>query len=151
MHIGHINLSESFIDAGKNFVTLIESLQQHSMQQHVLVRNVALAKRISLIENVTVGPVVRSPVSAYSLMPHVDVVHIHDLASRSAGILLALTRSVPFVLTRHQALVNRGNPLDQAACKRASGFVEESQTGIGEHLRVYRRAVDSQTVPTMLL
>lgn len=151
MHIGHINLSESFNDAGENFVALIESLQQHSMQQHVLVRNAALAKRIGLIENVTVGPVVRSPLIAYGLMPHVDVVHIHDLVSRSAGILLALTRSVPFVLTRHEAMANSRNPLDQAACKRASGFIEESQTGISEHLQVYRRAVDSQTIPTMLL
>ncbi len=151
MHIGHINLSESFIDGGENFISLIESLQQHSMQQHVLVRSVTLAKRIGLIENVAVGPVVRSPLTAYALMPHVDVVHIHDLASRPAGILLALTRSVPFVLTHHEAMAKTRNPLDQAACKRASGFIEESQTSTSEHLQIYRRAVDSQTIPTMLL
>lgn len=151
MHIGHINLSESFIDGGENFITLIESLQQHSMQQHVLVRSVALAKRISLIENVTVGPVVQSPLIAYVLMPHVDVVHIHDLAGRPAGILLALTRSVPFVLTHHEAMAKARNSLDQAVCKRASGFIEKNQTGISEHVQLYRRAVDSQTIPTMLL
>lgn len=151
MHIGHINLSESFNGADENFVRLIESLQRHTMQQYLLVRNVALAKRLDLIENVTVGPVVRSPITAFCLMPQVDVVHIHDRSSRSAGILLALTRSVPFVLTRHESLAESKNPLSQSACKRASGFIEEDQKDVCEHLQVYRRAVDSLRVPTMLL
>ena len=85
MHIGHIDLSESFNGAGENFVRLIESLQQHMMQQYLLVRNIALAKRLDLIEDVTVGPVVRSPIIAYCLMPQVDIVHIHDSSSCSAG------------------------------------------------------------------
>ena len=151
MHIGHINLSESFNGAGENFVKLIESLQQQTMQQYLLVRNIALAKRLDLIEDVTVGPVVRSPVVAVCLMPQVDVVHIHDGSSCSAGILLALTRSVPFVLTRCESMARSRNPLHQSACKRASGFVEEYQTDVFEHLQVYRRAVDSLRIPTMLL
>ena len=151
MRVGHINLSESFTNGGEDFVTLVELLQQHSIQQHVMVRNVVLAKQIALIENVTVGPIVRSPVTAYALMPHVDMVHIHDLLSRPAGILLTLTRSVPFVLTRLDAVATSNSPLDQAACNRASGFIEENETDISEYFRVYRRAVDSLSMPTMLL
>ena len=151
MYVGHINLSESFTDDGEDFVTLVELLQQHSIQQHVLVRNAVLAMKIARLENVTVGPIVRSPVTAYGLMPQVDIVHIHDLSGRPAGILLALTRSVPFVLTRRESVTTSKNPLSQAACKRASGFIEEDQAGIDEHLRVYRRAVESLSIPTMLL
>ena len=87
MHIGHINLSESFNGAGEHFVRLIESLQQCSMRQYVLVRNVSLAKRLDVLENVTVGPTVRSPITAYCLIPHVDVVHIHDQSCHSTGLL----------------------------------------------------------------
>ena len=151
MHIGHINLSESFNIGGEDFVSLIESLQQHGMQQYVLVRNIALAKQLDLIDGVVVGPVVRSPIMAYSLMPQVDIVHIHDRSSGSAGLLLTLTRSVPFVLTRREITALSMNPINKAACNRASGFIEENQLTAGEHLQVYRRAVDSLRVPSMLL
>ena len=81
MYIGHVNLAETFNGAGEYFVGLIESLQHHQVQQYVLVRNVALAKRLDLVENVTVGPIVRSSITAYCLMPQVDVVLIHDYSS----------------------------------------------------------------------
>ena len=151
MHIGHINLSESFNGAGEHFVQLVESLQSHSMQQYVLVRNVALAKRLDLIDNVIVGPTVRSSITAYCLMPAVDVVHIHDRSSQSAGLLLVLTRGVPFVLTRHITIDKSINPLNQAVCNRAAGFIEENQIAVNDHIQVYRRAVDSLRVPTMIL
>ena len=46
MRIGHINLAKSFNGAGDNFVRLIEALQEYGATQYVLVRNVALAKRL---------------------------------------------------------------------------------------------------------
>ena len=94
MHIGHINLAKSFNGAGENFVKLIEALQEQGVMQYILVRNVALAKRLDLIDNVTVGPTVRSAIMAYCLMPHVDVVHVHNGSDGQAGLLLTLTRSV---------------------------------------------------------
>ncbi len=151
MHIGHINLSESFNGAGEHFVRLIEALRAHSMDQYVLVRNIALAKRLDLLDDVTVGPVVRSSITAYCLLPPVDVVHIHDRSSRPAGLLLTLTRSVPFVLTRHRLITRSRNPVEQAACNRASGFIEENQIDVGVHIRAYKQAMDSLRVPTMVL
>ncbi len=151
MHIGHINLSKAFNGSGEHFVELVESLQQHAMQQYVLVRNTALAKRLDIIDGVIVGPVVRSPIIACCLVPDVDIVHIHDQSSTPAGLLLMLTRSVPFVLTRRALAASSASPIKKAACKRASGFVEENQLTASEHLQIYRRAVDSLRVPTMLL
>jgi len=147
LYIGHINLAESFNGAGEHFVGLLETLQQHAMQQYVLVRNIALAKRLDLIDNITVGPIVRSPITAYCLMPEVDVVHIHDRSGWPAGLLFTLTKSIPFVLTRQVSLATGKNPLNQAAYNRASGFIDENQIAVDEHLQLYRRAADSLEFP----
>ncbi|MDH3304376.1 MAG: glycosyltransferase family 4 protein [Gammaproteobacteria bacterium] len=142
MHIGHINLAKSFNGAGEHFVRLVESLQAMGVRQYVLVRNVALAKRLDLVGNVTAGPVVRSAVMAYCLMPHVDVVHIHDPSDGQAGLLLTLTRSIPFVLTHRDDAPGR-NPLTQAVYKRASGIIYQPDADAAKHLRIYRHAVDT--------
>ena len=140
MHIGHINLAKSFNGAGEHFVSLVEALREQGVQQYVLVRNIALAKRLDLVDKVTAGPAVRSAVMAYCLMPHVDVVHIHDPSDGQAGLLLTLTRSIPFVLTHRDAAPGR-NPLTQAVYKRASGIIYQSDADAAKHLRIYRHAV----------
>ncbi len=142
MHVGHINLAKSFNGAGEHFVSLVESLQEMGVRQYVLVRNVALAKRLDLVDSVTAGPVVRSAVMAYCLMPHVDVVHIHDPSDGQAGLLLALTRSIPFVLTHRNDAPGR-NPLTQAVYRRASGIIYQPDADAAKHLRMYRHAVDT--------
>lgn len=151
MFIGHINLSETFDGAGEHFVHLIEALRQHNTQQYILVRNIELAKRLDIVEGLTVGPVVHSPIIAYCMMPDVDVVHIHDSSSWPAGLLMTLTRSTPYTLTRHASDAASRNPLTQAAMNRASGFLDENQTDVLEHLHAYQSALDSLRVPTMLL
>ena len=151
MHIGHIYLVESFNSACEQFVKLIESLQKQGLDQFVIVRNVALAERLDAISKVTVGPVVRSPVTAYCLMPEVDVVHLHDRAGWQAGLLLTLTKSIPFVLTRQEPASVPGNALTRSILKRASGVIDQNRISVAEHLRIYRRAADSLRVPTMLL
>lgn len=142
MHVGHINLAKSFNGTGEHFVRLIEALQRQGTKQHVLVRNVALAKRLDIIDDVTVGPVVRSAVTAYCLMPRLDVVHIHDPAEGQSGLLLALTRSIPFVLT-HRGQSPGKNPLAQAVYRRASGIIYQDDADAAKHLRIYRHAVES--------
>ena len=67
MHVGHINLAKTCNGAGEYFVDLVEALQRLGVAQFVLVRSVELAKRLDLIDDVTVGPVVRSAVMAYCL------------------------------------------------------------------------------------
>lgn len=140
MYIGHINLAKSAGSAGEYFVNLIEALQGHAVQQHVLVRNVALAQRLDAADGVTVGPAVSSTVMAYCLMPVVDLVHVHDPSDGRAGLLLTLTRSIPFVLTRGNAASGR-NPITQAVYRRASGIIYTGDADASKHLRVYRHAL----------
>lgn len=142
MNIGHINLARSFNGAGEHFVNLIEALQAQGVQQHVLVRNIDLAKRLDLVEHVTVGPVVRSAVTAYCLMPAVDVVHVHDPSDGQSGLLLALTRSIPFVLTNRSQSPGNG-PLAKAVYSRAAGIVYRSDADADKHMRIYKRALES--------
>jgi hypothetical protein len=142
VYVGHINLAKSFNGAGEYFVNLIEALQKYGEQQYVLVRNVALAKRLDLVDGVTAGPVVRSAVMAYCLMPSVDVVHIHDPSEGQSGLLLTLTRFIPFVLT-HRDESSGNNPLIQAAYRRASGIIYQCDADAAKHLRIYKHAIDS--------
>jgi hypothetical protein len=140
MYIGHVNLAKSLDGAAAYFVTLIEELRDHGVQQHVLVRNVELAKRLDLVANVTVGPAVRSALTAYCLMPAVDIVHIHDLSDGQAGLLLTLTRSIPFVVTQQNNAPAHGL-LATAVLQRAVGMIHAGDSDAAKHLRIYRHAV----------
>ena len=150
MHIGHINLARSCNGAGDNFVRLIESLQQLGVRQYVLVRNVELAKRLEIVADVTVGPIVRSAVTAYCLMPTLDLVHVHEPAAARAGLLLALTRSVPFVLT-HQHQTQANNRIDQAVYKRASAIINDCDADGSRYLRIYKHAAASWRTSSVML
>jgi len=134
VHLGHINLAKSFNGAGDHFVGLVEALQQAGVEQHVLVRNETLAKRISAVPGVVVGPLVRSAVTAYCLMPHRDLVHIHDLTAGQAGLLLTLTRSIPYILSNSSAASTQ-YPLTQAIFRRARCIVcsDDSEASIVRH------------------
>lgn len=134
MQLGHINLTKSFNGAGDHFVALVEALQEAGVEQHVLVRNEALAKRISAVAGVVVGPLVRSAVTAYCLMPRRDLVHIHDAAAGQAGLLLTLTRAIPYVLSHRTSAAIR-QPLTLAVFRRARCIVcsDDSEASIVRH------------------
>ena len=120
--IGHINLAASSNGTGEHFVSLVEGLQKEGVDQHVLVHNQVLARRLAVIDGVTVGPIVKSAVTAFCLMPKCDLVHIHDAASAQAGLLLTLTRSIPYVITQGETLPGKG-PIVQAIYKRAARII----------------------------
>jgi len=120
--VGHINLKKSMHGIGGHFVSLVEALRQLGAEQHVLVRNVTLARRLDTIAGVTVGPVVTTAITAACCMPHVDVVHVHHPEAGQAGLLLTLTRSIPYVLT-HRGPLPGMNPVTQSAYRRAAAIV----------------------------
>ena len=181
MYLGHINLERSMNGMGEHFVRLVEALDRQGLRQHVLVANAALGRRIAILENVQVGPIVHTVVMAYCLMPDVDVVHVHDAKSGPAGLVLRLTRSIPYVVTRREPAPPARNPVSRSVIGRAASIVcptpeaeaavaefdvpidsvrdichqtsdEISQNRVAaEHHRIYRRAVDSRRIPVMLL
>lgn len=122
MNIGHINLEKSLRGIGEHFVCLIDALHHLELRQYLLVQNVTLAKRLDMIAGVTVGPVVTTAITAACCLPHVDIVHIHHPAAVQSGLILTLTRSMPFVLT-HRGPVPGLNPVTQSAYRRAAAVV----------------------------
>lgn len=130
MLLGHINLASSMNGTGEHFFSLTEALQNAGLQQHVLVRNATLAKRINAIADIAVGPIVHSPVMAYCLMPRVDLVHVHEPAAGQAGLLLTLTRSIPYILTHRGTPKLVGNRLLQAVYRRAAVVICQDESDV---------------------
>lgn len=146
MQVGHINLAPVFGSAETSFVLLVEALRDAGVEQYVLVRNASLARRLGAIHGVTVGPVVHSPIMAYCLLPRVDVAHAHDLASGHAGLLLTLTRSIPYVLTHRGTVTINGKSLPQAIYKRALRVLCQDDSELAV-LRHWLPAVAAEVVP----
>ena len=62
-------------------------------------------------------------------MPGVDVVHCHDERAAQAGLLMALTRSVPYVLTRRIGPDPTSNPVQRSVYRRAAGIICATDAG----------------------
>ena len=140
MKIGHIYLKKPPTSCAKQFLSIVEGLDRLAVDQHVLVTDMDLARRLRALPYVTVGPAVRSPVMAYCLMPTVDVVHVHDDQGSQAGLLLTLTRSVPFVLADNIAAPDSRSPLKKSVLQRAQAIVDPSERDAEDLLAVYGRA-----------
>lgn len=146
MKIGHICLAPPESDAGERFAALVEGISGRDVEQHVLVASVALARRLASSQGVSVGPIVKTPVMAYCLMPNVDVAHVHETKSGQAGLLLTLTRSIPFVITTGSRESSDRNPLTRSVLQRAAHTMQHPDAGPGkqlvsQHLSIYADAL----------
>ena len=143
--IGHIYLATASDDAIMHFASLVEGLDRLAIEQHLLISSTALVRRLQSCPYVTIGPVVRTPVMAYCLMPDVDLVHTHDDKSGQAGLLLTLTRSTPFVMTTSEEKATGRNPLKRSMLQRAQSLISPSEADAEEIIRIYRRTIDARS------
>ena len=154
MNIGHICLATPDSDASEYFAALVEALDGFGVSQHVLVASVALARRLAKCAHVTIGPVVKTPVMAYCLMPEVDIAHVHEGKSGQSGLLLTLTRSIPFVITVDNGYEQDKSPIARSVLSRAVQTIkrddcEPGELAAGRHLNIYEDACqNSQRTPT---
>jgi len=150
MKVGHICLATTGGTEIERFAQLVEAISQFDVAQHVLVASHALGRRLAKCANVTVGPIVRSPVMAYCLMPQVDLAHVHDGKSGQAGLLLTLTRSIPFVITADDSTAANYDPLSRSVLNRAvcrlrnEPNTEPNAQAARRHLNVYAGAVSGR-------
>ena len=121
------------------FARLVEDLDRLAVEQHVLVGDIAIARRLDSRPYVTVGPVVSSPVMAYCLMPAVDLVHAHDQKGGQAALLLTLTRSMPYVLS--PAAGNGRDPLQRSITGRARRLIEADELSADRLIETYRETI----------
>lgn len=106
-----------------HFVELVEGLSKLGVKQHVIVRDPAIARRLEQCDGVTLGQTVNAAVTAYCLMPQLPLVHVHDEASAHAGLLLTLTRSIPYVATRRCESPPDDNPIIRSVYRRAVSLI----------------------------
>ena len=139
MKIGHVFLGATDEAATNAFVSLVEDLDRLAVSQHVLVNDIAVARRLDSRPYVTVGPIVKSPVMAYCLMPAVDLVHAHDHRGGQACLLLTLTRSIPYVLSK-TASRNR-DPLQRSITSRARRLIAADELAAERLVESYREAI----------
>jgi hypothetical protein len=140
-----MNLSADMTPSEEQLVILVEALALHGIEQHAVVRNPQLAKRLAACQNVSVGPLARSPATAYCLMPDVDVAHAHDSRAIQVGLLLALTRSVPYVVTYRDTKKPPLNTLTRCFYRRAVAIVCP-EDAIADVIRDYVNDIPIDTV-----
>ncbi|MGH8221877.1 MAG: hypothetical protein ACREQZ_02775 [Woeseiaceae bacterium] len=141
VHVGHICLQRAIDGDAERFIRLVEALDAEGVNQHVIAGNADLAKRVSLYRHVSIGPVAASAVVAYCLMPQVDLVHAHGDLAGQAALLLTLTRSIPYIMSRSSGSAPSRNPVFRAVLKRAMAqHTPQDALDVGEILRVYSRA-----------
>lgn len=143
MKIGHIHLARQSDERRERFAALVAALAAEDIEQHVLVASVALARQLANLPGVTVGPVVKTPVMAYCLMPDVDLAHVHEVRSGQAGLLLTLTRTIPYVITAENEELASKNPLTRSVFHRTAQLVpctpgEPVARVAVDYIRIYR-------------
>lgn len=141
MKVGQIYLEKPSTDGAQRFQATIESLDRLTIEQHVLVASSELARSLSGLPYVTVGPVVSTPVMAYCLMPEVDVAHAHDSRGGQVGLLLTLTRSTPYVINAADTLPKTRNPLLASIRDRAQLTIDTSDLQPDALQDAYQRAI----------
>ncbi len=123
MFIGHINLAPKMNGSEGQLILLVEALATHGVSQHAVVRNRPLACRLLASGVISVGPSARTAVTASCLMPDVDIVHVHDARSLPAGLILTLTRAIPYLVTYRSPSTPASNPLSRSMYRRAKSIV----------------------------
>lgn len=146
MKIGQIFLDLSASSSDERFIELVAALAEQGVEQHVLVAGARLARRLADIPKVWVGPVVLTPVMAYCLMPDVDLVHVHEIRSGQAGLLLTLTRSIPFVITASRDQARQRNPISRSVFRRAARTIASNGSTPAAALAEKRRRIYAETV-----
>lgn len=151
LRVGHIRLNGLIDPSAERLIRLVERLDDAGVRQHVVCGSEDLARRVGLYAATDAGPVTTSAVLAYCLMPHVDVVHVHDEQAERAGLLLALTRGIPFVMTDGRRDRHPASAIRRAVLSRCMACVEiRDPIDAGEMLRLYDRAVRKWRARTTL-
>lgn len=119
MKIGHICLTKDYGGSAQQLLMLAKALSHHDIEQCAVVRNRTLANRLSEHADISIGPLVNSPIMAYGLMPSIDLAHLHDHRSFQSGLLLAFTRSIPYVLTQRSLAPQPPHALTRSIYRRA--------------------------------
>lgn len=143
MKVGHIYLEGTRDEDARRGAGLVEALDRLTISQHVLAADADLLRSLQALPFVSCGPSVTSPIMACCLMPDVDIVHIHDDKAAQAGLLLTLTRSMPFVMDSPQRGAGYPGPLKRSILNRARYLIDPEDLDPERLIEIYRRGADA--------
>ena len=126
MRIGHLLLDED-TENGHRAAWLVRRLSHLGIEQHVLTCDESMLRTLASTKRVRLGPLVRTPIMACCLMPDVDLAHMHDVKSGQAGLLLTLTRSIPYVISQWPRLPAATNAISRSIYTRSRGILCRSE------------------------
>ena len=150
MIVGHVLLQPESEEVMLSVLESIESLDRLAVRQFVLLADEAAARRLSVCPYVRIGPTVRSPVVANCLMADVDVVHAHDARSGQVGLLLTLTRSIPFVLSQHVSGASSPKAISDMIRRRARAILVGSAMDTERLIDIYRQVAAGDSLSSEL-
>ena len=79
-------------------------------------------------------------------MPDVDLAHVHEIRSGQAGLLLTLTRSIPFVITASRDQARQRNPISRSVFRRAARTIASNGSAPAAALAEKHRRIYAETV-----
>ncbi len=141
VQVGHVLLRPDSKESVCAFVSLVEALDRLTVRQHILMSDAAGLRRVQACPFATVGAIVRSPVVASCMMPGVDVIHAHDASGGQVGLLLTLTRSIPYVLYA-DARRAAAPPVYDMVLRRATAVLDGTHIDAERLIEIYRRTMD---------
>ena len=128
--------------AAAEFLRIVEGLDRLAVRQFVLVSDAWVARRLFACPCVQVGPLVSSPVVANCTMPGVDIVHAHDDRGGKAALLMALTRSIPYVYSARRSL--RPYRLRASMRRRAARVLKSADLDVDRLLDIYADVIAAE-------
>lgn len=143
MKIGQVFLDTAGHSVERRYLKIIENLDKLAIEQYAVVSSPRIARTLQAFPFVSVSPIVKSAIMAYCLMPDVNVVHVHGRKGGQAGLLLALTRSIPFVIDQIDNWQETNNPITRSIVHRAFALIEPSISNSEDLVNLYRRAAVS--------
>ncbi len=123
LKVAHVHLASQHDLSSQQLAILARGLSGLNVDQHAVVRCQQVAEQLSRVPYVTIGPLVSSPIVANCLLPCADICHAHDARSAQTGLLLTLTRSIPFILSYRSQTTVSDAPITKAINRRSRAIV----------------------------
>lgn len=145
MELGHINLDRKGSDRDRDFLAMAENLDHLGVRQHFVVADDAAARYLQRLAFAAGVDVTASPIVANCLMSNVDLVHAHGYRAGRAGLIMTLTRGIPYLLTAVENERTGTVPLKGSVRRRARAVLADDRVGAAELIDLYTAIMGAES------
>lgn len=145
MDLGHILLDRKGSDRDRDFLAMAENLDHLGVRQHFVVADDATARYLQRLAFAAGVDVTASPIVANCLISNVDLVHAHGYRAGRAGLIMTLTRGIPYVLTAIQNGRGEAMSLKGSVMRRARVLLTDDRVPVAELIDVYAAVIRGES------